>query len=71
MTIAPANAASSATSRKFLRPEELAIRWSVATKTLAKWRCDGTGPTYVKLSNGLVRYPMAVIEEFERAAEAG
>lgn len=55
--------------RKYLRPDELAIRWSVATKTLAKWRCAGTGPNFIKLSNGIVRYPVSEIEAFELAAE--
>lgn len=70
MTVAPTTATSSATSGKFLRPEELAIRWSVATKTLAKWRCEGTGPRYIKLTNGLVRYAVAEVEAFELAAGA-
>lgn len=70
MTIAPTSAANNATPSKFLRPEELAIRWSVATKTLAKWRCEGTGPRFIKLTNGLVRYSVADIEAFELAAGA-
>lgn len=63
------NAANVTVIRKYLRPDELAVRWSVATKTLAKWRCEGTGPNYVKLSNGIVRYPVTAIEAFELAAE--
>lgn len=62
-------AANVAIIRKYLRPDELAVRWSIATKTLAKWRCDGTGPNFIKLSNGIVRYPVAEVEAFEMAAE--
>lgn len=57
--------------RLYLRPDELAQRWAVAPKTLAKWRTEGTGPHYVKLSNGLVRYPISEIETFELAAGQG
>lgn len=71
MTIATDHAAASGVARKYLRPDELADRWSVAPKTLAKWRCEGTGPKFIKLSGGLVRYPMTEIEEFELAAGEG
>lgn len=70
MTIAPSNALPSS-ARKYLRPDELADRWSVATKTLAKWRCEGTGPSYIKLSSGIVRYPVSQVEAFEIAAGEG
>ncbi|GAC1383200.1 MAG: hypothetical protein NVSMB48_15830 [Marmoricola sp.] len=71
MTITTQETTSNAVVRKFLRPDELALRWSVAPKTLAKWRCEGTGPHFIKLSNGIVRYPMADIETFELAAAEG
>lgn len=57
-------------ARSYLRPDELADRWSIAPKTLAKWRCEGTGPNYIKLTNGLVRYAVTDVEAFELAAGA-
>lgn len=70
MTIA-IDKADAGVARKYLRPDELACRWSVAPKTLAKWRGEGTGPSWVKLSNGIVRYPVAEVEAFELAAGEG
>lgn len=69
MNTALKETATNGVVRKYLRPDELADRWSVAPKTLAKWRCEGTGPRFIKLSNGIVRYPVAEIEAFELAAE--
>lgn len=69
MTLPTNPATNSSVARKYLRPDELADRWSVAPKTLAKWRCEGCGPKFVKLSNGIVRYPVSEIEAFELAAE--
>lgn len=51
---------------RHLRPDDLADRWGVTTKTLANWRSRGTGPTYVKVG-GMVRYPMADVENYETA----
>ena len=65
------NVPTSTETRKYLRPDELATRWGVAIKTLAKWRCDASGPLYIKLSNGIVRYPLAEVEAFEVAAAQG
>lgn len=70
MSTTQANIAVSTPARTYLRPEELAQRWGVATKTLAKWRSEGTGPLYIKLSTGLVRYSIADVEAFELAAGA-
>ena len=71
MSVAFREAATNVAARKYLRPDELAIRWSVSTKTLAKWRCEGNGPNYVKLSSGIVRYPVSQVEAFELAAGEG
>lgn len=29
---------------------ELALRWNISPKTLQRWRCEGVGPPYIKLS---------------------
>lgn len=42
---------------------EAAARMRVSTKTLERWRSEGTGPVYSKLG-GLVLYSPAVLDEF-------
>ena len=49
---------------RFLKPEQLAIRWGVSPKTLANMRVSGTGPAYIKLK-GSVRYPLKTIKAYE------
>ena len=40
---------------RLLTPEEVASFLGVKINTLARWRCNGTGPAYLKISkNGLV-----------------
>lgn len=46
---------------------ELAQRWGLSPKTLQRWRCDGQGPRYLKLSKR-VAYPLDEIFEFEKRA---
>lgn len=52
-------------SEQFLSEVELAARWGMSSKTLARWRCDRRGPPYVKLGK-TVRYAMSDVLEFER-----
>ena len=47
-----------------LRERELAARWRVSTRTLQRWRSDGTGPSFL-LIGGSVRYRMSDVLEFE------
>jgi hypothetical protein len=49
-----------------LSEQELATRWGVNPKTLARWRSEGRGPKFNKLSKR-VCYPIEAILEFERA----
>ena len=49
---------------------ELALRWNVSAKTLQRWRCDGVGPPYIKLSKA-VRYPVNEIVAYEQASRQG
>lgn len=52
-----------------LTSEELAKRWGVSSSRVRQWRCEGTGPAFIKLGNGPkapVRYRLEDIEEFER-----
>ena len=46
---------------------ELALRWNISIKTLQRWRSEGRGPRYLKLSKR-VSYPVDAVIEFEREA---
>lgn len=46
---------------------ELAQHWGVSPKTLQRWRSEGRGPRYLKLSKRVV-YPLAEIRTFESNA---
>jgi hypothetical protein len=47
-----------------LNENELATRWGISPKTLQRWRCEGRGPKYFKLSKR-VSYPIDEIMAFE------
>ena len=47
-----------------LTERELAEMWSVSPKTLQRWRTEGRGPRYLKLSKR-VAYPIEEIRKFE------
>ena len=49
-----------------LRPHELAERWQMSSKTLARWRWAGEGPRFLKVS-GKVLYRKEDVREFEAA----
>ena len=40
-----------------INENELATRWGVSPKTLQRWRSEGRGPRYLKLSKR-VSYPL-------------
>ena len=50
-----------------LSENELAERWGVSPKTLQRWRNEGRGPRYLKLSKR-VTYPLVEVTSFERNA---
>ena len=47
-----------------LNETELAHRWGISPKTLQRWRCEGRGPKYFKLSKR-VAYPIDEVLAFE------
>ena len=49
-----------------LRPKDLAERWQMSSKTLARWRWAGEGPRFLKVS-GKVLYRKEDVREFEAA----
>jgi hypothetical protein len=53
-------------SDPYLRPNELAARWRISWKTLARWRWTGDGPRFLKVS-GKVLYRIEDIEAYEAA----
>lgn len=53
--------------RRVLNENELAQRWGVSPKTLQRWRSEGRGPKYLKLSKR-VSYPLEAVTEFEQRA---
>ena len=53
--------------RRVLSETELAQRWGVSPKTLQRWRSEGRGPNYLKLSKR-VTYPIELVTEYERSA---
>ena len=53
--------------RRVLSETELAQRWGVSPKTLQRWRSEGRGPHYLKLSKR-VTYPLEAITEYEHCA---
>lgn len=50
-----------------LNENELAKRWGLSPKTLQRWRSEGRGPRYLKLSKR-VGYLISEILEFESQA---
>lgn len=50
-----------------LSETDLAKRWGISPKTLQRWRCEGRGPRYLKLSKRVV-YPVDEILTFESKA---
>lgn len=50
--------------RRVLNENELAQRWGLSAKTLQRWRSEGRGPRYLKLSKR-VGYPLEAVLAFE------
>ncbi|TCS68289.1 hypothetical protein EDC61_1283 [Sulfuritortus calidifontis] len=63
----PAIEALNPGDRRVLNENELAQRWGLSPKTLQRWRSEGRGPRYLKLSKR-VSYPLESVIEFERGA---
>lgn len=55
--------------RRVLNENEVANRWGVSPKTLQRWRSEGRGPKYLKLSKR-VGYPLESVIDFERTPGA-
>ena len=55
------------TTDTLLTPPEAAARMRLAKQTLARWRCEGGGPRYVRLSGNRVAYRAADIDAWLEA----
>lgn len=62
----PMNAPEGLKPFRFLTTDELAKRWIVDRKTLARWRRAGAGPRFVKLGRHVV-YVYQDILDFEQS----
>ncbi len=49
---------------KHLTQSDLANRWNKSVHTIERYRCEGTGPIYMKIG-GEVMYRLKDIEKFE------
>jgi predicted DNA-binding transcriptional regulator AlpA len=47
-----------------LTPAETAARLRLAKQTLARWRCEGDGPRFVRLSGNRVAYRLCDVEDW-------
>lgn len=51
---------------KHLTQSDLAKRWGISEASLERWRCEGIGPVYLKLT-GRIRYRLCDIENYEES----
>lgn len=48
--------------RRLMKPAQVAEQFCVTLRTLGRWRARGTGPRFVRLANGHVRYDQAQVD---------
>ena len=53
--------------KMMMNETELAARWNLSPKTLQRWRSEGRGPRFMKMSKRVV-YPIDEIFDFESRA---
>jgi hypothetical protein len=54
--------------QSFLTPEEVAARYrgQISTGTLANWRTQKIGPSFIKVGGKVVLYPLAELQEWDK-----
>lgn len=57
--------------RRLLRPEAASNYLGIAASTLAKYRCRGCGPPYIKVNHQLVLYDPAELDAWLDARRCG
>jgi hypothetical protein len=66
-----ANAAHSGLdSDRLLSPEQAAMHLHCSAQTLARWRCQGVGPRWLKIGPRRVVYALADLNAFMTPAKA-
>lgn len=50
-----------------LSESDLAKRWGITTRTLRKWRADGSGPKWIVIGRNTIRYRMIDVLAYEEA----
>ena len=53
--------------KMMMNENELAARWNISPKTLQRWRSEGRGPRFMKMSKRVV-YPIDEVFDFESRA---
>ena len=53
--------------KMMMNENELATRWNISPKTLQRWRSEGRGPRFIKLSKRVV-YPIDEVLDYESQA---
>jgi hypothetical protein len=53
--------------KMMMNENELATRWNISPKTLQRWRSEGRGPRFMKMSKRVV-YPIDEVFDFESKA---
>lgn len=54
-------------SAKKMRPPEAAHYLGISESTLAKWRCKGAGPAFMKLGERVVAYDQSELDAWMRS----
>jgi hypothetical protein len=54
-------------SSTHLSTEQLAARWDVTVDTIERWRSEGIGPRYQKVTRA-IRYRLSDVEAFEEVS---
>lgn len=55
---------------RHLRDQEVANRFSVSKGTIWRWASIGQFPSPIKLSDGITRWPVDVVDEWERVKKS-
>lgn len=58
-------------AQQLLTEREVSQRIAVPKNTLSKWRMFASGPAFIKLPNGRVRYPVADLDAWIARCERG
>jgi predicted DNA-binding transcriptional regulator AlpA len=51
-------------SERLLKPSEVADRLGMSVAALKRWRMNGSGPDYIKISRNTVRYRPEAVEQY-------